>query len=126
EPPADPSLRAVYGVVYDLFTGCAVERATVSLSLDSGPTGMYARTDRAGRYAIQIPRSLDGLLLSASAGGYRAGQLDESDPPYRERAAADRRLAAETATARDYEPVPLKFPNSADSVRQDLVVVPGR
>jgi hypothetical protein len=122
----DHSLMTAYGVVTDLATGCAVPGALITMLSAGDTTGRTTRTGDDGFYEIQFEGSLKDTAITASQSGYRAGQVEDTDPPMRERTAAARRDYSVGVTARDLEPVPVLFPPSADSLRVDLVLLPAR
>ncbi|MBI3288445.1 MAG: hypothetical protein HYZ74_02875 [Elusimicrobia bacterium] len=124
EPPVYASMRVVYGVVYDMASVFPVANAAVSFER-SGRTIFQTFANEQGHYVISLSRADTdaGLNVTVRAAGYRPGQLEDGDPPYRERAAKQRREAVAQIIDSDLEAVPLRYPPSADVVPLDFVLI---
>lgn len=124
-PAPSAGRRAVrlYGVVYGLAELEPVEGARVSIH---GPGGAYdTRTDRDGRYQIDLPAAFVDSPLTADvdAPGWRSGQLEDVQPPYLERSAEERRAAAAQLAPGDLDPVRLSVRPNALVFPLDLVLL---
>ena len=132
EPPPTPdappnNMRRFYGVVYDLATLRPVARASVRISHKRGAALTTAITSPAGHYSVDV--YLDdlerGVVMSASAVGYREGQLEESGAPYRERPLDSREKTAEETADADLSALLLPGGDSR-AVPLDLVLLPSK
>lgn len=132
-PPAPPDLPAnqwpgelrVHGIVYDLATKVPVHNVKIQFQQKQSGSKWEATTDARGRYLLGINKNVSDLVtVMIEAPGYRKGLLEDQDPPYRERSHQSRAdLIAET-TDNDLEAVPLRYPDSAQSIKLDLVLIP--
>jgi hypothetical protein len=124
--PTGPGAKRVYGVVYDMGTAAAVAGATLIFSKDGRV--WHAGTDSDGHYTVDIPAEYfkEGLTAVVRAGGYREGQIEDVDPPYRERTAEERHSAIEQLSPSDLDPLPVRAPKSATVLSFDVVLVPSK
>jgi hypothetical protein len=120
-PPADDVWR-VSGMVYDLATLRPVPDANV-LFIREGISSLHTMTDEAGRYEVDVLRGA-GWAVSVQAANYRAGQIMDVDPPYRERDAEARRAAVEHLSEADLVPAPVDWSRKRSQVTLDLLTVP--
>lgn len=127
EPPANPwpgELR-VHGMVYDLATKMPVRDVKIQFQQKQSGARWEATTDAGGHYQLDINKNVSDLVtVMIEALGYRKGLLEDRDPPYRERSRQSRAdLIAETSDS-DLEATPLRYPDSAQIVKLDLVLIP--
>ena len=122
--PAGSGAMRVYGVVYDLGTAAPV--AGASLTFGKGGLSSQARTDSNGHYLVDIPAGSlgDGLTAVVRAGGYREGQIEEVDPPYRERSAEERLAAIAQLSPSDLAPLSVRASPRGTVLSFDIVLVP--
>jgi hypothetical protein len=126
-PTANPmpgELR-VHGMVYDLKTKVPLQNVKIKFQQRQSGSIWETTTDTRGHYQVGIFKNIADLVtVMIEAPGYRKGLLEDQDPPYRERAPQSRAdLIAET-TDSDLEAVPLRYPDSAQIVKLDLVLIP--
>jgi len=121
-----PGNIILYGVVYDLKTALVVPGAVVILRSVGAPYGFNAATDEDGYYAIQLPlvNKTGNYIANVRAKGYRDGQLEDADPPYRERPEEKRLGTLSELSEQDLEPVPVRFKAEDEIVPLDLVLAP--
>jgi hypothetical protein len=126
--PAEPQpvSRRVYGVVFDLLTARPVAGASVvfgeGTTLESRTT-----TDSEGHYVVDLPY-LPGerlALARVQAPGY-AGQLEDAEPTYLERTAAQRRTVFDELSPSDLEPPALRFGEGKHLFAYDMAAVPAK
>jgi len=122
----DSYMRAGYGAVYDLLTLRPLPGVRIEFKFKNGPDN-WAVTNADGHYYIDLEkriRSSQILVSIQRIPGYRKGQLEDPDPPLRERTLdARKRVMAET-TPFDLDPIPLRFKESDDIVEFNIVLVP--
>ena len=72
----------------------------------------------------RLPRIIAAwILVAISAAGYKTGQLEDSDPPYRERTEEQRRSAFTEIAPSDLEPPSIRSRRSASLVPFDIVLI---
>lgn len=125
-PPERPQadVRRVYGVVYDLETLKPVSRARLRFYQRGGETVMDAYTDAEGHYASSLHENYfeKDVILSVTAPGYRDGQLEDTQSPYRERT-LEQRLRVLAGTS-DHELGDVVVPRSGTQlIQMDLVLL---
>lgn len=120
-----PGELRVHGTVYDLKTKVPVQNVKIKFQQRQSGSVWETTTDTRGHYQVGIYKNIADLVtVMIEAPGYRKGLLEDQDPPYRERAPQSRAdLIAET-TDSDLEAVPLRYPDSAQIVKLDLVLIP--
>jgi hypothetical protein len=124
----DPGTQwALRGWVYDLMTLKPVPSASFVVRGPNG--GLFASfaSDPDGRYLVILPRVEDGgYTILSSQPGYAAPVYDESDIPYAQLSASERRELTANARVGDNHPSPLADIVGENSVHRDLFVVPLR
>jgi hypothetical protein len=120
-----PGELRVHGTVYDLQTRMPVHNVIVQFLQKQGGAKWETQTDARGHYQVGIYKNASDLVSAMiEAPGYRKGLLEDQDPPYRERSVQARTdLIAET-TDNDLEAVPVRYPDSAQIIKLDLVLIP--
>lgn len=122
---AGDSERIVYGVVRDILTGCPIPGAKTVLRVEGESVDGRAVSDASGFFEVSMNKGARGAAaLSFSAPGYREGQLEDVDPPYRDREAESRQETLYQLNAEDLEPIPVRYPPSAEQIRVDAVLIP--
>ena len=127
--PAPPTehRRRFYGVVYDVATLKPVAGAKLLFRANTAQAGWPATTNELGHYQLDLVKGtidMPMVVAVAPVAGYREGQLEDTDPPLRERPRSVRRRIIEETSDNDLEPVPLRFQRDADIVPLDLVLLP--
>lgn len=124
--PAGPGAKRVYGVVYDMGTAAAVAGASLTFSKDG--RAWHADTNSDGHYSVDIPTEYfkEGLTAVVQAGSYREGQIEDVDPPYRERSAEERHFAIEQLSPSDLDPLPVRAPANGTVLSFDIVLIPSK
>jgi hypothetical protein len=119
-PPA-VGVRRIHGVVYDLLSKKPIRGAKV---LFHGQGDSSSITDALGHYSWDVSAYDDReVKVECQAAGYRRGQLEEREPPLRERNEAARRaVLAETAPS-DLTPALLSR-TTLTVVEHDMVLIP--
>lgn len=125
-PPPDGATRGavrVYGVVYGLTGLEPAATATVTFLGSAGPYKVV--TDDAGHYQVDLPAKLveEGLAVSVTAEGYRAGQLEDGDPPYLDRTDEQRRAVLDELGPTDLDPPRFRGRANAPVASYDLVLL---
>jgi hypothetical protein len=127
--PADEHSRRFYGVVYDVATLKPVAGAKLVFKMSGAENGWPVTTNALGHYqrdlvkaTVEIPMVVEVTPVP----GYRKGQLEDTDPPLRQRSHSARRGVLEETTDYDLEPVPLRYQKDAVIVSLDLVLLPVR
>ncbi len=119
-----PGHTKIYGVVYDMRTGVATAGAKLTFR---GPNDLllHATTDERGLYEIDVPWvSLDGgVSVGVEAPGFRPGGLEDGEPSWFERPAADVKSAIEELAPSDLEPSLIRTLPRAEYRPLDLVVI---
>lgn len=124
--PAKSYVRVGYGAVYDLLTLRPLAGVRIEFKHKNGPDN-WTKTDAAGHYYIDLEKRILSAQMMVSIEripGYRKGQLEDSDPPLRERALDARKRIVEETSPFDLEPIPLRFRESDDIVEFNIVLVP--
>ena len=117
---------ALRGRVYDLLTLKPVPMISISVRGSNGMMGGFA-TDEYGRYLVILPRlNQDGYELVSTSPGYTTAVYYESDIPYAQLSASERRDMAENARGGDLHPTPLTDIIGEESIHRDIFVVPRR
>lgn len=131
DEPKEPEYgRRVYGVVYDMKSLRPIASAVVKMTLSR--TGSVpridpeTRTDGNGRYQLDfVPfPSDDAPIVTATADGYRDGQIEDPELSYLQRPQAERLQFIAEITPVDLDSVPLRYPASEVLIPLDLVLVP--
>lgn len=126
--PHDPvgGQQRIYGVVYDMLTANVVAGARLYITGD-GNSSWQAVTNIRGHYMIDVPTDYidrpEGVIVRVEAAGYKTGQLEDSDPPYRERTEEQRRSAFAEIAPSDLEPPSIRSRRSASLVPFDIVLI---
>jgi hypothetical protein len=133
-PPTGSGQRILYGVVYDLITAKPVADAVVNLQFTARggtptPQNSMSRctTDANGLYRLDLSEddiAADNIVADVSAPHYRAGEMEDGEPPFYSRPPDQRRLAAAEATEIDLGSVPVRFASDDDVLMLNLVVLP--
>ena len=123
EPPQGVHRLRIYGVVYDLVSLRPVAGARLHFALPD--LSWDAQTDAAGHYVLDMPHPDQDwrLTATATAPGYRPGQMEDTDPPMLSLEPPVRRLRAEETAPSDLEPVPVKWHADDTVLELDLVLV---
>ena len=129
-PALNPKEWALRGTVYNLLTLRPVPRTSFNARFtDARPNEMGEpfSTDEDGRYLVVLARVSNGgyEILNASQ-GYAPATFYESDIPYLQLSAGERRDMAESALTGDVHPTPVTDVTDEDSIHRDLFVVPRR
>lgn len=145
-PPPEPAPpgenhRRFYGVVYDVSTLKPIAGAELKFMFPGAENGSRVTTNTFGHYQVDLVKNTTRLIKPDGSyvivpddkpmvvaimpvAGYRDGQLEDTDPPLRERSrSARRRIIAET-TDSDLEPMLLRYQSNAAIVPLDLVLLP--
>jgi hypothetical protein len=124
QAPAGSEVKRVYGVVYNMSTAAPV--AWASLVFSKNGRSWRAGADSDGHYTVDIPAGdfKEGLTAVVRAEGYREGQVEDVDPPYRERSAEERQSAIEILSPSDLDPLPVRAPPNGTVVPFDIVLIP--
>lgn len=121
-----PGNLIVYGIVYDLKNGLAVPSAAVTLRDASNYSGFNSVTNEDGYYALELPfaNRTGNYVITVKAPGFRTGQIEDPNPPYREQPEKSRLAALAELSDRDLEPVPVRFNSTLEFYPLDLVLAP--
>ncbi|MBI5247208.1 MAG: hypothetical protein HY923_08500 [Elusimicrobia bacterium] len=147
-PPPEPAPpgenhRRFYGVVYDASTLKPIAGAELKFMMTGAENGSRVMTDKFGHYQIDlvkftspdvqpngsialIPVAAPMVVAVTPVDGYRVGQLEDPDPPLRERSRTARRRIMEETSDGDLGPMPLRYRSNAVIVPLDLVLLPKR
>ena len=86
-----------------------------------------AVTNKHGHYHFDIPIQFidrpEGVIVRVEAAGYKAGQLEDADPPYRERTEEQRRSAFDELAPSDLQAPSIRSRRSATLVPFDFVLI---
>lgn len=124
-PPGNVSW-VFYGVVYDMATADAVAGAKVRVRRDGESWGVTALSDQNGVYRVYVPRNFgeEVFLVEATAPGYRAGQVEDREPPWRESPEKERLEAMSELTGHDLDPIPRRPKEGDGLLGVDILLLP--
>jgi hypothetical protein len=129
-PSLTPKEWVLRGTVYDLLTLRPVPHASFNARFnDARPNenGEPFAADEDGRYLVVLPRvSNGGYEILGDSPDYAPAAFYESDIPYLQLSAAERRDMAQSALTGDVHPTPVTDIPDEDAIHRDLFVVPRR
>ena len=83
-------------------------------------------TTAEGHYYLAIRKNAQAEPISVmtEVPGYRKGLLEDQEPPFRERSYEDRAAVIAETVDSDLASIPIRYPDNAQLVSRDLVLVP--